>query len=148
MEIRDWITLVIVPGVSIIASAIAGIWFWLTKSYLPAQQKRHEEIIQAKIAEQEDTREFRQQSEMSSLNVLIENQKLLTDSLLRYTDRDLKDILSELKSMRGELQKIAGNSSLQTREWSKIEEVLEDIDLMYHRITGILEGIIIGDENA
>lgn len=122
-EFPYWWVAVLVGGIGFV-----GRWFFRT--YLPARdktQKRKWELEQTRITEEirfdheMEEREYQQQVKFNDT---------LTRTFIRFTD-DTNQSISELKKTLVPILRVVSNiethTKLVNRDWSKIEEILEDI---------------------
>lgn len=115
--------------------ATAAIWLWWTKVYLPAKQAQEAIESERKYTQDIDQQEHLQQSQTDSLKALLEITKRLIDHLITLTDRQDE----KLRDMRKQLSDIKTVNDLTLRDWSRVNEVIADIDLVMHRIETALK---------
>ncbi len=119
MELRDWIIIIVVPGV-------AGLFVWYTTRYLPAKQLR-----------EKSQREFDQVSESESLGQVIKINETIINALVRIIDDRFTRIETDLDGLHGireELQKITILVDTHNQEVIRNNEIQSDIDLLLQEI--------------
>jgi hypothetical protein len=119
MELRDWIVLILIPGIS-------GLFIWYTTRYLPAQQTKENQ-----------EREFNRASESESLSQVIKINETIISALIRIIDDRFTRVETDLESLQEiekELQKVAIHVEAHSREVIRNNEVQSDIDLLLHEI--------------
>ena len=111
------------PWITTVLGAIAAIWVWYTKSYLPAQQER-----------ERDEREDRQKREGDAfIQVVALNEKLVDDKI-ETTNTTLLRIEQKLDAISGRFQRLETAERINRKEW---ERSIQSIDNLREQVRGV-----------
>jgi len=117
-----------------ILSAIGGSIFAVIKLVLPRLLEAQLERQKAELSDRQDTREFHQTTEGDAFKqTLLINDKLISVLVdnLRKNELLLEEWGHTLKPF---LARLDTHLEIGNRELTRLQEVLQDIDLMYHEL--------------
>jgi len=117
---------------ALIGPAAIALWRWW--------ERRQREKENYERRESEDHREFTERTQGGALEqVLSLNEKLIDRLLIRVQDANTAQ-MERLDRMIGLLTRVEGAIGIMVRDWSRIDEILSDIDLELHEIKGVVSG--------
>lgn len=139
------------PGWVIIFAAL--LWILRSVGLLDAAkqsatswQDRREGKEKAERAARDDTREHVQEADTASITSSIRLNEYMVREWVKVADKQAQaiDALTQaLKRVEGRVARIEASQEITSREWSRIEEVLGDIDLFMHETKQELSAIFL-----
>lgn len=116
-----------------IISAIAAIWIWYTKAFLPSQQEFTR-----------DRTEHRQKIELDTLQKALELlEETVKHLMMKDKERDVQ-IAESLEKMSRSMIRLEDMNSIVIQDWQRsreqMEEVLSDIDMSLTEIKKYMNG--------
>lgn len=128
MEILDYTFIL-----TTIFSAVAAIWLWLTKIYIPSQ-----------LEYRKDRTEHQQRIELDTLQKALE---LLEDTVKHLMRKDVerdKALADSLEKMSRSMVRLEDMNSIVIQDWQRsreqMQEVLSDIDIALSEIKEYMNG--------
>lgn len=106
----------LLPWVGMMASAVAAIWVWYTKSYLPTHQEKERDI-----------REDRQRKEGDAFLQVIALNKVLVDDKLETTNAALLNIENLLRAVSSKLQTLETSERINRGQWERVDRSISDM---------------------
>ena len=120
------------PGWALIAIALIylldrlGVFAFAKERFTDASEHKQ----QFEVRQTEHLQKSQGDALSSSLAIL----DRLIDNLMATNNGRLGKIEERLGSILGTMRKIEGQQTITNRDWSRIEEILADIDLVLHRL--------------
>lgn len=139
----DWLNWAL--GSTTLLSAVAAFWTWYTKSYLPAKQAEQERERERQHKQNLDQQDFLQETQSNALEALLGITGKTIDHLIALSNgrfdelaRSLSDVDEKLRQLNSRMAHIETQAEMTQRDWSRINEIQSDIDLVLHRIESAL----------
>ena len=129
MNVPPWVVIVAVLVILWKVADTAGLLNPL-KNIVNSINQDRTEARQFERARQRDQEEAVQAQQAQSLNQVIEINETLINTITTVVDSQL----SLLREIRASQITVQGKFEIVQREWSRIEEILNDIDIFYHEI--------------
>lgn len=126
--------------ISIVINAAVGLWAFYNSKWWPAQQK-----------ERESGQEFDRKTRGDALTQVLDANKALIDNLIERSKveykvdaaetnlvRLIESVKSEVAEVRRGMVQINTREQLSAKDRERMEEVLGDVDVMFHEIKAML----------
>lgn len=123
---------------SILISGVSAFWVFYTTKVIPAQQERRRFLESASQTKEADQREHLQRTQSDALQQVLQLNTDMAKYLMEMSNGRMAKLVEAQGQLVGLLTKMEANTQVVTREWSRIEEVLADIDLELREIKGAL----------
>lgn len=142
VNVAQWV-LWIAP---ILITAVGAGWYFFTKIYFPSQQelqkKRHEEAqkqrdheralaeltVKQQVESKKDEQEHLQKSQGDALEAVLGVNTKLIEHLIEQGNGRSTEMVRQLAVMANSLVRMEGMVSTTNRDWSRIDEIVGDID--------------------
>jgi hypothetical protein len=106
----------LIPWFTTAVSAIAAVWIWFTKSYLPAHREK-----------ERDEREDRQRRSGDALSQVIALNEKLVDDKLETTNATLLNIEKLLQGVSSKIQTLETSERINRGQWERVERSITDM---------------------
>lgn len=145
----------------VLISAVGAGWYFFTKIYYPGQlelqknrhaeaqkQRDHERAVAELTAKQQADSQKEQQhhvqtSQSSALEAVLGVNTKLIEHLIEQGNGRSTEMVRQLTTMANTLIKMEGMISIANRDWSRIDEIVGDIDTELNSLKDMLTAIII-----
>lgn len=144
----------------VLISAVGAGWYFFTKIYYPAQQelqkKRHEEaqkqrdheraVAELTAKQQADSQKEQQHhvqtSQSSALEAVLGVNTKLIEHLIEQGNGRSTEMVRQLTTMANSLIKMEGMISIANRDWSRIDEIVGDIDTELSTLKEMIRAVL------
>lgn len=144
----------------VLISAAGASWYFFTKIYYPGQaelqRKRHEEAqkqrdheralaeltAKQQVESKRDEQEHRERAQSSALEAVLGVNTKLIEHLIEQGNGRSAQMIEKLTMMANSLIRMEGMISAVNRDWSRVDEVVGDIDIGLNRLDSMVTAIL------